>query len=132
MMWLGWGLKMSTFEQNRFKTYLVRDKPFLAELYLSTNNLNTKRVLNFAADTKLDTLIKFLHYLSTGAIKIKKTTFETIKRSHIGLVKKNFETKSALNRLLHSDREEKLKIVLKLAPSLPFFLYPLFNEQDES
>ena len=122
---------MSNSEQTRFKALLVRDKPFLAELYLSTNVLNTKRVLNFGGDTKLDTLVKFLHYLSAGAIKIKKTTFENIKKTHIALVKKNFESKSALNKVLHSEREEKLKILRKIAPSLQFLLYPLFNEQDE-
>ena len=63
---------MSNSEQLRFKNYLIRDKEWLESLYTSTNTLQAKRLLNFASDTKLDTLIKYLHYLSNGAIKIKR------------------------------------------------------------
>ena len=66
---------MSNSEQQRFRNYLVRDKEWLQQLYTSTNTLQTKRLLNFATDTRLDTLIKYLHYLSNGAIKIKRANF---------------------------------------------------------
>ena len=95
-------------QQQRFKALLIRDKPWLGELYLSTNILQSKRILNFATDTKLDTLIRYCH---------------------IGFVKKHFESKTSLNRILQSEREEKLKILRKLSASFSFLLYPLFNEQ---
>ena len=69
---------MSNSEQQRFRNYLVRDKEWLEQLYTSTNTLQTKRLLNFATDTRLDTLIKYLHYLSSGAIKIKRANFEAV------------------------------------------------------
>ena len=119
---------MSNSEQQRFRNYLVRDKEWLEQLYISTNTLQTKRILNFVTDTRLDTLIKYLHYLSNGAIKIKRANFEAIKGSHLGSIKKNFESKTALNRNLQSDREHKLKLLRKLVASFSHLLYPLFNQ----
>jgi hypothetical protein len=116
----------------RLRALLIRDKQWLGELYLANNILQTKRLLNFGADTKLETLIKYLHCLSNGSIKMKKSTFEKVKNSHITFVKRHFETKAALNRLLQSDREEKLKILRKLCASFSYLLYPLFNEQNGS
>lgn len=60
------------------KQCLVRDKGFLRELYESTNVPNTKRILNFASDSNLSTLLKFLHFLATGEIRIKRENFEKI------------------------------------------------------
>ena len=70
-------------QQQRFKTLLIRDKQWLGELYLATNILQSNRILNFATDTKLDTLIRYFHFLSNGAIKIKAASFESIRKSHI-------------------------------------------------
>ena len=120
---------MTNSEQQRFKNYLLRDKEWLESLYTSTNTLQAKRLLNFASDTKLDTLIKYLHYLSNGAIKIKRANFEAIARNHLSWIKKHFESKVALNRGLQLDREEKLKRLRRLVPSFPYLLYPLFNQQ---
>ena len=117
-------------QQQRFKTLLIRDKQWLGELYLATNILQSNRILNFATDTKLDTLIRYFHFLSNGGIKIKAASFESIRKSHISFIKKHFETKSALNRILQSGREEKLKTLRKLGKSFSFLLYPLFNEQN--
>ena len=60
------------------KQYLIRDKSFLQELYSSPNSLNTKRLLNFASDSKLTTVIKFLHFLANGEIPMKKENFDAI------------------------------------------------------
>ena len=117
-------------QQQRFKALLIRDKQWLGELYLSTNLLQSKRILNFATDTKLDTLIRYFHFLSNGAIKIKAASFESVRKSHISFIKKQFESKAALNRILQSEREEKLKILRKLGSSFSYLLYPLFNEQN--
>lgn len=116
--------------QERFKALLIRDKPWLGELYLATNILQSKRLLNYAADTKLDTLIKYLHYLSNGAIQIKKSSFDAIRKSHISFIKRHFESKASLQKKLQLEREEKLKILRKLAASFSFLLFPLFNEQN--
>ena len=60
------------------KQCLVRDKAFLRELYQSNNPTKTKSLLNGASDIKLATLIKFLHFLANGEIKIKRENFEAI------------------------------------------------------
>ena len=60
------------------KQYLIRDKSFLQELYSSPNSLNTKRLLNFASDSKLTTVIKILHFLANGEIPMKKENFDAI------------------------------------------------------
>ena len=78
---------MSNSEQQRFKNYLIRDKEWLESLYTSTNTLQAQRLLNFATDAKLDTLIKYLHFLSNGAIQIKKANFEAIPNNHLRWIK---------------------------------------------
>ena len=60
------------------KNCLVRDKAFLRELYESNNSLKTKKLLTSASDLKLNTVIKFLHFLSNGEIKIKKQNFDAL------------------------------------------------------
>jgi hypothetical protein len=60
------------------KSCLVRDKAFLRELYESNNSQNTKKLLTSASDLKLNTVIKFLHFLSNGEIKIKKQNFDAL------------------------------------------------------
>ena len=55
-------------QQQRFKTLLIRDKQWLGELYLATNILQSNRILNFATDTKLDTLIRYFHFQSTTSM----------------------------------------------------------------
>ena len=51
-----------------FKPYLVRDKVFLNELYQSSSVPNSKRLLLFAADQKLDTL---KNNILTNSAKLK-------------------------------------------------------------
>ena len=111
------------------KQCLQRDKEFLRELYVSDNLYKVKTILNGASDLKLKTLIKFLHFLSNGEIRIKKENFEKIKSSkRLQLKKKNVEAKAALQRLLKSERKAKLKFLIHLNTIYPFLLYCLFNE----
>ena len=111
------------------KSYLIRDKAFLRELYESPNKIVNNRILNFASDIKLNTLIKFLHFLSNGEIPIKKTNFDVI-QSHkkLTLIKKYVEKKSAVSKLLKANREIKLKFLKQLSSVYSVLLYCLFNE----
>ena len=111
-----------------FKPYLVRDKVFLNELYDSQSLPNTKRLLLFASDQKLDTLIKYLHFVSNGEIKLKKDHFDVFSKSQVTLMKKKFEKKKTLKEFLKEPRKIKLSILQRLAAILPQLLYPLFNE----
>ena len=111
-----------------FKPYLVRDKVFLNELYQSSSVPNSKRLLLFAADQKLDTLIKFLHFVANGEIKLKKQHFDQFSKAQVTLMKKKFEKKKLLKQFLKEERKVKIATLQKLAPILPQLLYPLFNE----
>lgn len=115
-------------DQDRFKSLLVRDKEWLEQLYLSSSLPNSKRLLNSASDKKLDTLIQFLHFLSNGIIKMHKKNFEALGATIIKYLKKSFEKKAAIRRLINSERADKLKVLNKLLKSLSFLLYTLFND----
>jgi len=85
--------------------------------------------LNFASDSKLNTLIRFLHFLSNGEIKIKKENFEILQANKkVTVLKRNVEKKAAVQRLLKSDRHLKLQFLKKLSGVFSVLLYCLFNE----
>lgn len=111
-----------------FKPLLDRDKVFLEELYCSNSASNSKRILNFASDNKLNTLIKLLHFISNGEIKLKREHFDKIPRRLIVLLRKNFEKKSVCRQHLSAERLPKLKLLGKLTSIFQELLYPLFNE----
>lgn len=110
------------------KSYLIRDKGFLKELYEGNNPLKNKKVLQSAEDSELNTLIKFLHFLSNGEIRIKKVNFKTIQESHkLQMIRKHVEKKSKLMNLLKSPRKDKLKFLTQLQRIYTVLLDCLFN-----
>lgn len=111
----------------QFKPSLIRDKEFLKQIYSSQSIPNSKRLLMFASDQQLETILKLLHFISTGQMRLKKTHFEQFSRAQIFFLKKNFEKKTILLRLLKTDRKNKVKVLQKLLPLMPYLLYPLFN-----
>jgi len=113
---------------SNFKPLLVRDKEFLNELYASQSVPEAKRLIMFASDQKLDTLIKYFHFLANGEIKIKKEHFDLIKKSQLISLKRKVEKKKALAETLKGERKTKVSFLQKLANVLPNLLYPLFNE----
>jgi hypothetical protein len=53
------------------RSLFIRHKEFLRNLFETNGNaIKAKSLLNFASDSELNTLIKFLHFLSKGDIKI--------------------------------------------------------------
>lgn len=115
-------------DPERFKPLLIRDKKFLEELYQSSSLPKSKQILIFADDSKLKTLITFLHLVSTGSITIKKENFEKLENKHLKMFRKHFDKKSTYKKFLNLERQEKIKLLSKLIPILPFLLYTLFNE----
>ena len=112
----------------QFKSYLQRDKLFLKELYESNSVAKSKNLLSFANDSQLTTLIKYIHFVANGEIKIKKKNFDSLGNRVFALVRKNFEKKKALHNLNQSVRKDKIKILLKLVASFSDLLAPLFVE----
>ena len=112
-----------------FKRYLIRDKAFLRELYEGPSRISNNRILIYASDNKLNTLIRFLHFLSNGEIKMKRDNFEIIQANRkLGFLKRNVEKKAALSRMLKSERENKLKFLKQFSSIYSALLYCLFNE----
>lgn len=119
-----------SLSKEQVKAYLIRDKGFLKELYKSPNELTRKRSLKNADDMKLNTLIKYLHFIANGEIKIKAENFKIIQESNkLKLITKTVEQKAKVLRLLKSARANKLQFLIKLNPILPPLLFALFNEQ---
>ena len=116
--------------KEQMKSYLVRDKGFLKQLYEGINPQKNKKVLNTADDSELNTLIKYLHFLSNGEIRMKKECFKLIEQSNkLKILRKTVEKKSKLQNLLKNARVNKIKFLFQLVKIYPSLLYPLFNEQ---
>ncbi len=112
------------------KSCLIRDKGFLKVLYQEPDFAKNRKTLQTADDTELNTLIKYLHFVSNGEIPTKKVNFEAIKESKKqALITRKVETKSHVLNLLKSPRVTKLKFLLQLIKIYSFLLYPLFNRQ---
>jgi hypothetical protein len=101
----------------------------LRSLYDGPNPLKNKRILNAANDSQLNTLIRYLHFVTTGQIKIKKENFDILQQNKkLQLIKQKVEKKFQLNRLLQSDRAHKLQFLNRLSNIYGAILYILFNE----
>jgi hypothetical protein len=112
------------------KSCLIRDKGFLKELYQEPDFTKNRKTLQTADDSELNTLIKFLHFLSNGEIPMKKINFQAIKESKKQpYITKTVEKKSRVLILLKSPRIVKLKFLLQLTKIFSFLLYPLFNRE---
>jgi hypothetical protein len=118
--------------KDQVKSYLLRDKGFLKELFEGPNELSKtkKHRLQISEDSELNTLIKYLHFVANGEIKIKKTNFKIIEESKkLPLIIRTIEKKQKTIALLKGPRVLKLKFLLKLVDILGPLLYALFNEQ---
>lgn len=111
----------------QLKPLLLRDKEFLKDLYSSGSSSRSKTILNFASDLKLNTLLKVLHTISNGRIKIKKEVFQQLNQRQLNFIRKNFESKAEIQNLLMKDRKCKLEILSKIASIYNILLHPLFN-----
>ena len=122
-------METMAFNCEGMKSLLIRDKGFLRELFEGPNPLKNNRVLKGASDSQLNTLIKFLHFLSNGEITMKKENFEIIENAQkLKLIKSKVEKKKNMNVLLKSERKEKLKFLNRLCNLYSALLSTLFNE----
>lgn len=118
-----------SFTKEAMKAQLLRDKIFLKKLYISEFH-QAKKVLNTANDSELDTLLKYLYFLSVGEIEITKKNFEKINEAKkLKFLMKTFDKKSKVSSLVKNQRFEKLKVLIKFVKLFPELLYGLFNEQ---
>jgi len=113
---------------NQMKSLLQRDKEFLKNLFKSDSIQKSRRLINFATDSEITTLMKYLHFISNGEIPIKKENFNALEKRHLQLIKKKFVNKQSLFQALQLSRKDKLQILLKLIKIFPHLLSPLFRE----
>ena len=111
----------------QMKALLLRDKEFLKSLY-EADAVNAKRILMISSDSKLITLIRFLHMVSNGQIRIKKEHFDSLANKHLKIFRKDFEPKAAAKRLLSGERAIKIQILGKFVNLFHELLFTLFNE----
>ena len=89
------------------KSFLIRDKNFLRQLYDSPSKTVNNRILTFAADIKLNTLIRLLHFISNGEITIKKSNFDIINSAgKLRFIKRNVEKKCLVKTLTSRQRKK--------------------------
>ena len=116
-------------DKDTVKNQFIRDKEFLRALYEASEAPKANQLLIFASDPQLNTLLKFLHFLSTGEITIRKENFDQISQAKkIQVLKKFVEKKAAVQRMLKADRKIKISFLKKLSTVFPYLLYCLFNE----
>ena len=119
-----------SLSRDQVKTYLIRDKGFLKSLYEGENHLMKRRILQSCDDSKLNTLIKYLHFVASGEIKIKSSNFQILHESKIlKIIVKHVEKKAKVLALLRGSRITKLQFLLKLTKVYGPLLFALFNEQ---
>jgi hypothetical protein len=116
------------FNYNQMRNQLLRDKVFLRMLYNTDSPIAAKRVLNSAFDYQLNTLLKYLHFLANGKIKIKNSNFQAISANKLTLIKKHVESNRSLKEIMSKTRPEKLQFLNKLIDLYSPLLYALFNE----
>ena len=92
----------------QFKSYLQRDKQFLKELFESNSVSKSKNLLSFASDSELSTLTKYIHFVASGEIKIKKKNFDSLGSLVFSLIRKNFEKKVHFTK--STSQLEKIKL----------------------
>jgi len=110
------------------KALLIRDKEFLRSLYESNGQSRAKNLLTFASDQKLNTLIRLLHLLATGEIKIKKEHFDALQKRQLNVVKRHLESNKSSQKLLNGERQDKLKVLTKFSAVFHELLFTLFNQ----
>lgn len=82
------------------KAMLVRDRGFLYSLYQGSNVIKNKRILANANDSEINTLLRYLHFVSSGKIPMTKKNFDQIPAFKLKLIKKNVETAAKLEKIL--------------------------------
>ncbi len=119
-----------SMDKKLMRSYLIRDKVFLKDLYTGDEPAKNKRLLYIADDGQLNTLIKYLHFLANGEIEIKKSIFEIIDKSKkLKLITRKVEHLKSTQTLVSGQRSQKLFFLNQLTDIYPALLYPLFNEE---
>lgn len=90
--------------------------------------MNFKRIA-FANNKELNTLIKILHLICNGKIKLRKIDYQALEKSkRLKKLRKLFEEKLSLVKNLNSERESKVQALKQFSALYRHLLYTMFNE----
>lgn len=108
------------------RSQLIASKDFLSKIFIGKPRQNCKAI-SLADEKKLNILIKILHLVCNGHIKIRKEHFEVIARSRrLGLLKSKFERKASYVCVLRSSIIEKQQVLKQFCSLYPLLLHFLF------
>lgn len=114
------------------KSQLVRDKEFLRQIYSGPNLIKNKRVLTSASDNELNTLLRYLFFVTNGDIQINAENFAQIKKmKKISLLHHKLSNKADFQNFINGPRMLKIDFILKLSSALPYLMYGLFNLENK-
>ena len=115
----------------QLRTYLMRDKEFLQSIFKSKSLLETCQILRNSDYTKLNTLIKYLHFYSTGEVYLEAQTYNQILNEYSAVdnyLRRTLRDKKKTIILLKCPKATKLKFLFKLRKIYPYILYPVFDD----
>lgn len=101
---------------------LTRHSEFLTALSFQAPR-KVRRLLGFATMPQLHVLMKVLHCVCQGKIPIDRRDYGEIHRKKkLPFLRKHFEAKAALGRLLRASRRDKLAVLHQLLSVIPIAL----------
>lgn len=111
------------------------DKPYLRHQILKHKTLllnlhsqaRVHQTLNHASNDALNFVLKLLHFITDGHIKLPQGAHEAIAKSLRSKKLAQFESRTYLHHLLLSTREEKLRVLRQFNKLYTTLFHYLFN-----
>ena len=104
---------------------LFRNHLFLYGLQSGSRKNNNER-LNTASTFQFNVLIKVLHYIANGKIKLKRSEFERIQRARKVTVLNAVKLEEEALKKIKQSRQEKIDYLKKMCTLYSSLLYRLF------
>lgn len=112
----------------KLRALMLNHKLYLGDLYTS-NSMTAKKILNNSLDVQLKLLLNLLYRLANGDLPMTRKTLQKLQHSRkASFLHTKFSSKTSVNALLKSSRQEILVILRKFAPFFCDFFFHIFNE----
>ena len=115
-----------TTSQVSYRNGILRHEHFLRLLYKDSKK-NCSARIKLASEPECDVLLKALHFLGDGKIKIKSDQFKKIEKSKRLSQIRKLENEDDLNSFLEKPLKDKQKFLANLASVMPNILSSHFN-----
>ena len=111
-------------EQLAFRQLLLKEKPFLVQIY-QFNKEQTRKLLRRSSELQLKLLCSLVFLVSTGYIPISKENFKNLKKIRKLKYLSNLSIKN-INKLI--TQEKRFQFLEKFLKALPFLIAALFTK----